>query len=554
MKPELESLVVAYLEGALSEAEAARLTELLQANPDDLREFVALTQQERALEAMLEKGTRAESNLREVIDQLVAAREAPKVAREVVMRLARRTRRYRRAVSRPGWGFGLLAAGAMLIVIALAFVLRTGPEPVPGPRSPLVSHPPSPASQGEPVTAPPPLPARPEEPARPPTPAVPTPLPPPEPRTPPPSVESRRPAPPPTNPPRPEAPAPTVQRPASQPEQPKPLPERTIPAVARVEVVEGKVVAITPSGKVPLAAGQSIYPGQGLEAVRPDGRAVMVFGDGTVVEAGPGTVVPEVFEREAAKGGQGKRLSVTRGVIAADVAPQPQDQPMVIRTPHGQATVVGTTLRIVVDPDTKIGATRLEVDKGRVKFKNLAGKTVDVPSGHYAVAAVGMELAVRRETIAFRLEFDKPQALRPRIEVGTLVNLPTGPALRSASADKPGYTPGIAYWAGSEEVITFTVRKSTCLRFRYHLKEPASVTFIIKNLTKQENFTFQFQGMAGRWTTVTMPVFEIPVVTRGKAVSCEAEDKYGRFGFSAGPPDRPVEFMIDDFRVIEIER
>jgi hypothetical protein len=57
--------------------------------------------------------------------------------------------------------------------------------------------------------------------------------------------------------------------------------------------------------------------------------------------------------------------------------------------------VVGTTLRLYVDPDPKKG-TRLEVEEGKVELKNLAGKTVYVESGHYAVAGVGVELVTRK--------------------------------------------------------------------------------------------------------------------------------------------------------------
>jgi hypothetical protein len=39
--------------------------------------------------------------------------------------------------------------------------------------------------------------------------------------------------------------------------------------------------------------------------------------------------------------------------------------------------------------------TRLEVEEGKVQLKNLAGKTVDVVSGHFAVAAPGTELLAR---------------------------------------------------------------------------------------------------------------------------------------------------------------
>jgi len=88
------------------------------------------------------------------------------------------------------------------------------------------------------------------------------------------------------------------------------------------------------------------------------------------------------------KGRAGKSLTLVRGVLTADVRKQPADQPMVITTPQGEATVLGTKLRLTVEPDEK-GSTRLEVEEGKVRLKRLVdGKTVGVDSGHFAVAGV----------------------------------------------------------------------------------------------------------------------------------------------------------------------
>jgi FecR-like protein len=90
----------------------------------------------------------------------------------------------------------------------------------------------------------------------------------------------------------------------------------------------------------------------------------------------------------------GKWIFVARGRVFAEVAKQPKDQPMIFASPFGEAKVLGTTLRLLVDPTDK-GSMRLEVEEGKVQLKNLAGRTVDVPSGHYAVAVAGGELATR---------------------------------------------------------------------------------------------------------------------------------------------------------------
>jgi hypothetical protein len=158
--------------------------------------------------------------------------------------------------------------------------------------------------------------------------------------------------------------------------------------LATVERVEGEVNILASSGKTPVQASGELLEGQGIEAAGEKSGAILLYPDGTRVELGPQTEIRDMAARPA------KRAMVARGAVKARVAKQPQGQPMVFVTPHGEARVLGTTLRIVVDPDPRKG-TRLEVEEGKVQLKNLLGRTVDVPSGHFAVAATGLELSVK---------------------------------------------------------------------------------------------------------------------------------------------------------------
>ena len=180
-------------------------------------------------------------------------------------------------------------------------------------------------------------------------------------------------------------PDPTPVRPPEPKPPPPPEPaasQVTGPVVALVETVEGEAFFVTKETKVPAKAGASLSAGQGLRTGAAPGRAVLVFPDRTRVELGPETVIEDV------KTARGKQITLTKGTVLAEVVRQPKDQPLIFSTPHGEAKVVGTTLRLVVDSDPKKG-TRLEVDEGRVELKNLAKRTVMVESGHYAVAAAG---------------------------------------------------------------------------------------------------------------------------------------------------------------------
>jgi len=162
----------------------------------------------------------------------------------------------------------------------------------------------------------------------------------------------------------------------------------TLAALAKVERVAGEVYVLTASGRVAAKEGDVLLPGQGVETVGPTSGATVVYPDKTRLELGAGTEVRELKEE------RGKRVTATKGKVRAVVSRQPKDQPMVFATPNGEATVLGTTLRLGIDPDPQKG-TRLEVEEGKVRLKNLAGRFADVTSGHIAVAAVGIELQAR---------------------------------------------------------------------------------------------------------------------------------------------------------------
>jgi ferric-dicitrate binding protein FerR (iron transport regulator) len=184
------------------------------------------------------------------------------------------------------------------------------------------------------------------------------------------------PAPPPPSRP-PEAPAPTPP-----PQSPKPSPSESRAAVAVLREVSAEAYVVTDTGKAPAVAGQSVLAGQGLETGA-TGRAVVEYADRTRLELRGRAS----FGRE-----RPKQVTQVRGIVTADVARQPGDEPMRFLSAHAEATVLGTTLRLIVDE----ASTRLEVTGGRVRLKRLSdGKAVEVTAGYFAVAATGVELVAR---------------------------------------------------------------------------------------------------------------------------------------------------------------
>ena len=194
--------------------------------------------------------------------------------------------------------------------------------------------------------------------------------------------------------PKPPAPAPPTAPdptpvPKTETDRPVERPATTAVAVATLEIVDGQAWILVGNDKSPAKSGQDLLSGQGLEA---SGRVVVRYPDKTRVDLEPGTVLREVRTAE------GKRILMEKGELRADAAKQPKDQPMVFATPHAEAKVLGTTLRLTVTDET-----RLDVEEGKVQLKNLAGKMVLVESGHYAVATREPELVVKLlpVTVAF---------------------------------------------------------------------------------------------------------------------------------------------------------
>ena len=356
-----------YLAGdALSESERRELLEALEGG-DALRKTL---NDEAELDGML-RGLRSFSEDPEAFERsfrefLAAKRSESDFLRKVQVR----TKELKRRKAKPP--YALIAAGVLAAAV-LIYVLI-----------PSEADPPSRAASK-------PRPVRQEEPPR----EVPKPEPaPPEPPRKDPGPDKERidqelrdaiarqkpPAPAPKEE-KPREPEPTPPRP---PDVPPPLPAETVttgPAVAKVDSVEGEAFFKQP--RLPVKAGASLSAGQGIETGGgAAARVVLVFPDKTRVELGPETVIDDV------KTAGGKQIALARGTVRAEVVKQPKDQPLIFTTPHGEARVLGTTLRLVVDPDPKKG-TRLEVEEGKVELRNLAKKTVLVESGHYAIAAAG---------------------------------------------------------------------------------------------------------------------------------------------------------------------
>ncbi|HXG63184.1 MAG TPA: DNRLRE domain-containing protein [Planctomycetota bacterium] len=386
----LEALWARFLAGdPLSPEEDAALAEALRTDPAWREEVLA----DRRTEGLLRGLARAEGGSEEFAQAVLRRLRMERDASRFVGQVRRRIAAGRAGLTRRVWRDRRPAAGlwaAALLVAALGVVLAvvaTTRRPAGGGRpAPVASRPDAPAAEETAVE-------RAEDPPRV---AVER-----EPRGEEPRASEGRP--PDRTPKPPESvpqatPAPTRPEPAlPPPSTPKPAPaprtESAPPppaALAVVEKVEGEVSVLGAAGRRGARAEERIFAGEGLETAAGGGLASVRFEDGTRLELGSGTLVEGVREAE------GKAFLLGRGILTAFVARQPAGRPMTIRTPHAEATVLGTVLALTVRPGPR-GWTAIEVREGRVRFRSLGdGKTVDVPAAHYAVAGPRMETAARR--------------------------------------------------------------------------------------------------------------------------------------------------------------
>lgn len=358
-----DEAILDHLQGRMSEAQARLLTAHLVQCPG-----CAARRQQMAPLALL--GGPEEIAPSERMDQAMqalieveAARRLPGVQDDepVPRKPDTRRLRFRRLPGDGGPDAGrraLLAAVAVaLFALAIGYALsrpapvrpaapitkappaEVAPEPAPPPETPSQDVPPAPApTEPSPVTPrpiPAPLPAPVTPPSTPPTPV-------------PPSSAPPEPAPP--------APRPTV-------------------------VVDAPPPAPAPFGRVLRATGRAERPGQaqfkkgdalldGQEIACRTGTLLIETADESLVILRAGTLVtPRIRGSDVA-------LQLSEGEVACSV--QKRSRTFAVRTPHGQATVLGTLFGVRIAG----GASTVIVSRGRV---DVGG--VDVSAGHRAVMA-----------------------------------------------------------------------------------------------------------------------------------------------------------------------
>jgi len=166
------------------------------------------------------------------------------------------------------------------------------------------------------------------------------------------------------------------------------LPAEEVPTIATLEVVRGDVRLVTG----PASRGSGVGEGQALETRGAGSAALLRFPDGTELELRGDTRIDNLSD---ATGG-GKRAFLRKGTVRAAVSAQPAGRPMIVTSPHAQAKILGTRMRLVVDT-----TTRVEVEEGKVGLTRTAdGAAVEIAGGSFVVAAKGLPLVAQALVIA----------------------------------------------------------------------------------------------------------------------------------------------------------
>lgn len=359
--PELEELLALYFEGALDDAGAARLEALLAADPRARGRFEGLAE----LEGLLRVRATNEETRDRLVGQVTESVRQEERRRALTHRVMDTLRKSPSTAPASAW-YGWAAAAAAAIVL---IVLLARQEPV-KPNHTAVAAP-------QPVPTPPP-----------------TPPPLPIPQIPPPKTLPHESATPLQVPPAPPLPRPDPAPASSPPAPPPTVPPPPVPAKppdtrAVAILIEKSEGASLDGSRDLIREGSELPPGRGLETAA-RGLAVVHFPDRTRLELGPETALRGISDRE--KKGKGKRLTVLRGTLSADVTRQPADEPLTIATPHGEVRVLGTSLRVSVDA----AQTAVSVKEGRVKLiRAKDGRSADLSAGHYAILAPDLDPSSR---------------------------------------------------------------------------------------------------------------------------------------------------------------
>ncbi len=232
---------------------------------------------------------------------------------------------------------------------------------------------------------------------------------------------------------------------------------------------------------------------------------------------------------------------------------------MVVASPHGEARILGTTLRLSVQSGPK-SQTRLDVLEGKVRLQSADGGSVDVPGGHTAVLAEGIELAARPlprmvAEVLHRYAFEEGR-LPKLFDTGTLVRGPERPGSRFsvAGARIPGATYGGQVKLAEDGKGLFVYSEDLVLSFDYWAD--ASVrTLDLQVWSRAQQVTFGttlWGTPPERWTHVAVPLSELVRGDQGPVQHLKAGEAVPNLWIQAGQPGGML--YLDNLELVRLQK
>ncbi|MBA4388527.1 MAG: hypothetical protein C0404_11135 [Verrucomicrobia bacterium] len=166
--------------------------------------------------------------------------------------------------------------------------------------------------------------------------------------------------------------------------------------VAKIQYASAGVVVTCSGQTVAAMVGQVLDAGNKIRTGKGQTAVVVFEGEATRIEIGEQSDFSLVA-------GKGKQMNLAAGKLAATVARQPEGMPLIVTTPHAEATVAGTAF----DLQAMSKQSRLDVREGLVQFAFIDDKeSVDVNGGEYAVADASAGTMEQYGEVLFKDDFE----------------------------------------------------------------------------------------------------------------------------------------------------
>ncbi len=260
------------------------------------------------------------------------------------------------------------------------------------------------------------------------------------------------------------------------------------------------------SGSVSLQSDEGVESGlesgetftTGTLQVGGDGtRARFSYEDGSRVSVAGGAELE--FTR-----GSGKRLTLNRGTLAANVSPQSKRQPLVLRTPTAEATTLGTSFIV----DAEDADLLIRVNKGKLKLRRLSDNQTFLVAQNQQVQT---DSATSEPLQAEKIEpLPSTWKASPKTKGklkwrGDWMN---GDILKAAPQKIFLKKLGVHeshYHAGARNDFPgiVTLEENTKIRIRYRINRPINIGLFISTHSPTWNYTGNFQAYIQE--TLTLP-------------------------------------------------